>query len=194
MEIWEKVKDYEGLYEVSSEGRIRSVYRKVWNPGCNCYRTQYSKILKLWTDNKGYKRVSLSKYGKTRGILVHRLVAFAFIPNPDCLPHINHKNEIPSDNRIENLEWCDIKYNNGYGSHGKHVGESHSKPVLQYTLDGSIIREWPNSRVVEREIGIPNTNIISCCLGRTKRYGRTYNCKQAGGFIWKFKENNLKID
>lgn len=189
MEIWKSVNGYNGLYEVSSSGLIRSVMRKVWNPGRNCYRTQYPRILRLVADDKGYNRVTLSKNGKIKQYLVHRLVAEAFIPNPSNLPQINHINEITNDNRVENLEWCTNEYNCNYGTHNINISRTMSVPILQYTLDGQFIKEWKSSREAELETGISNVNILRCCHGGfyNSNRGKWVNVSKANGFIWKFK-------
>lgn len=189
METWKSVDGYNGLYEVSSNGLVRSVLRKVWNPGRNCYRVQYPRVLRLTVDNNGYNRVTLSKEGKIKQHLVHRLVAEAFIPNPKNLPQINHINEVTSDNRIENLEWCTNEYNCNYGNHNSNISKSQSIPVLQYTLEGKFIREWQSSREAESETGIANTNILRCCHGGfySKKRKVWVNVNKANGFIWKFK-------
>ena len=101
MEEWKNVIGYEGLYEVSNIGNVRNVRRNT--------------LLKLSKNNYGYIQVYLYKNGIRTGLKVHRLVAEAFLPNPDGLPQVNHKNEDKSDNRVDNLEWCDHKYNINYG-------------------------------------------------------------------------------
>ena len=110
MEIWKDIKGYEGLYQVSNKGRVKSL-------GNN--KAKKEKILSLKPSNDGYIRVCLCKNGKEKPFYVHRLVAEAFLPNPDNLPVVNHKIddfEHRSDNRVENLEWCTVEYNNNYGS------------------------------------------------------------------------------
>ena len=102
MEEWRAVPGYEGLYEVSNIGNVRNVRR--------------NKLLRLQKTNNGYIRVVLSKNGIKTAFQVHRIAAQAFIPNPDNLPQINHKDEDKTNNNVTNLEWCDAKYNNNYGS------------------------------------------------------------------------------
>ena len=102
MEEWRVVPGYEGLYEVSNIGNVRNVRR--------------NKLLRLQKTNNGYIRVVLSKNGIKTGFQVHRLIAQAFLPNPDNLPQINHKDEDKTNNNVTNLEWCDAKYNNNYGT------------------------------------------------------------------------------
>ena len=101
MEEWKNVIGYEGLYEVSNMGNVRNVRR--------------NKLLKLTKTYYGYIQVNLYKNGIRTGLRVHRLVAQAFLPNPDNLPEVNHLDEDKTNNRVDNLEWCDRKYNNNYG-------------------------------------------------------------------------------
>lgn len=107
MEIWKPVVGYESLYEVSNFGNVRSL---------NYRRTGQKKILSSTTSKEGYKKISLYKEGKMKQVYIHRLVAQAFIPNPNDYPIINHKDENPSNNHVSNLEWCTIAYNNSYGT------------------------------------------------------------------------------
>ena len=174
-EIWKPVVGYEGLYEVSNLGRVKSLkYGK-------------ERILRPATDSNGYHQVNLCKDGKVKMYLVHRLVAQAFIPNPHNLPIINHKDERVDNNRVENLEWCTAEYNNNYGTHNAKVAKANlnhpsmSKPVLQFTLDGQLVREWPSVREAQRLGGFDQGHISSCCSGR-------YKYKTHKGFIWKYKE------
>ena len=115
-EQWRPIRGYEGLYVVSNLGRVRSIgYVE-------------DRILKQCL-NKGYFIVTLSKCKKHTHFSVHRLVAEAFIPNPNNLPMINHRNEIKTDNRVENLEWCDCKYNCNYGSGLKRRIEKNKETI-----------------------------------------------------------------
>ena len=113
MEEWRDIEGYEGLYQISSLGRVKSFPRPTTPGG----------ILKINKRKDGYCSVMLCKNGKTKRFLVHRLVAKAFIPNPNNLPMINHKNENPSKNIVDNLEWCDNKYNCNYGTLPKRKSE-----------------------------------------------------------------------
>ena len=114
-EIWRPVVGYEGLYEVSSYGKVRSLDRYVIDSLEN-KRFYKGKVLSPGIRPDGYLFVILSCNGKSKTINVHRLVAQAFIPNFDNLPMVNHKNEDKSNNRVDNLEWCNSKYNNNYGT------------------------------------------------------------------------------
>lgn len=105
MEQWKDIEGYEGKYQVSNEGRVKSL---------NYHQQGIEQVLRLSTSDRGYKRVALQKDGKCKLELVHRLVAKAFIPNPNNYPIINHKDENTSNNFVDNLEWCTSQYNNTY--------------------------------------------------------------------------------
>ena len=115
-EIWKPVKGFEGYYEVSDLGRVRSIDRVVVDTVRNCERLLKGKILIQRDNGNGYKGVQFCKEHKLCNKYVHRLVAEAFIPNKDNLPQVNHKDEDKSNNRVDNLEWCSQLYNNLYGS------------------------------------------------------------------------------
>ena len=115
-EIWKPVIGYEGLYEVSSYGRVKSLCKY---DSRNRFREE--RILKLCANRLGYLKVGLSSNNKTKKYLVHRIVAEAFIPNPNNLPIINHRDENPSNNNVDNLEWCTAKYNSNYGTRNDRI-------------------------------------------------------------------------
>ncbi len=155
MEIWKSVKGYEGIYQVSNFGRVRNC-----NNGC---------ILKSHKERKGYLRVGLSKGAKQTAHYVHQLVAKAFIPNPDALPQVNHKDEIPSNNNADNLEWCDNKYNCNYGLRSKRISDAMSKRVYQYDKKLHFIRSWASAREPE-QYGFNHAHIASCCRNERKTH------------------------
>lgn len=164
-EVWKDIKGYEGVYMVSNWGRVKSLkYGK-------------EKVIKPRKAGIGYLQVVLFKNGKGKSYFVHRLVAQAFIPNPDNLPIINHKDEKPSNNNVDNLEWCNHCYNLTYGSRIKRVLDKTSKPTYQYTLDGELIAEYPSTMEVERQLGYSQGNISQCCNGKLKT---------ANGYIWRY--------
>ena len=175
-EIWKPIKGYEGLYEVSNLGRIKSLKRlvKKWDG----YRIVPEKILTPRANNRGYLRINLCKDGITKTFSPHRLVAEAFIPNPDNLPCVNHKDENPLNNVVSNLEWCTYSYNNSYGNRNKRIALSNSKPVLQYTLDGQFVKEWSSTMECGRN-GFQQSSVAACCRGERNKHKN---------YIWKYKE------
>jgi len=176
-EIWKDIKNFEGLYQVSNLGRVRSLNKFVRHS--NHFMKLKGSILKLQTDcQTHYKKIRLCKEGKYTHYAIHRLVAQTFIPNPDNLPQVNHKDENKSNNCVDNLEWCDSNYNNNYGTKNRRVALKLSKPILQYDLNGNFIKEWISAMEIQRQLGYANTNINACC---NKRIKRVY------GYIWRFK-------
>ena len=119
-EIWKDIKDYPN-YQVSNLGRILNIIS--------------NKILKAHKNHQGYLQVRLYKNGKNKNCYIHRLVAEAFIPNPNHYKEINHKDENPSNSIVDNLEWCDRKYNINYGSHNERMASKKSKKVIQMDKD-----------------------------------------------------------
>ena len=146
--------------------------------------TIYSERGKAYRANEqksGYLRISTRINGKSKSFLLHRLVALAFIENPNRLPCVNHKDENKQNNSAENLEWCDYKYNANYGTRGEKIGEKlinrcdQSKIVIRI-FNGDEI-PYQSAKQAERELQINNANIISCCKGKRKT---------AGGYEWRY--------
>ena len=165
-EIWKPVVGYEGLYMVSNWGRVKSI--------------KFGKeiILKQHINIKGgYYYVCLLKNGKHKNYYVHRLVAEAFIPNSYNLPQVNHRDENKLNNNVDNLEWCTNEYNHNYGTINERISQSQSKPVLQYDLNGNLIKEWKSVNECGRN-GFNQGDICKCCNGKRKT---------AKGFIWVYK-------
>ena len=170
-EEWKPIPGYEGLYEVSNYGRVKS-YQLDSN----------GKILSPGKDGSGYCFVNLYKDGKAKKhCIIHRLVAEAFIPNPNNLPQVNHKDECKKNNYFENLEWCSSAYNNSYGTRTRRIAEKISKPVVQLEKKGNFIAEFESLREASRRTGIASISICSCCKHKPGH-------KSAGGFIWIYKD------
>lgn len=170
-EIWRTVEGFEGYYEVSNLGRVRSVDR-VDNMG----HFQKGKLLVGGIDSYGYKKVGLCKNGKVKTITVHRLVAETFIPNPDNLPCINHKDEDKNNNTVWNLEWCTVEYNDNYGTRNEKIAKTKSIPVLQIK-NGIVVKEWESAKEAGKVIGVFEQNIAKCLKGKKNT---------AYGYEWRY--------
>lgn len=201
--IWKDIPGFEGLYQVSNDGKVRSL---------NYNRTGKKQILKQSMDRGGYKMVQLWKNNKKETCKVHRLVAQTFIPNPNNWPQVNHKDENKSNNHISNLEWCTQEYNSNYGTrnerisvamkgkpkteqHRKKISENHAdfkgknhpnygkgKAVLMFTLDGQFIRRFDCIVDANEFLGKNrnSTGITNCIRG---------DAKTAYGYKWKYEED-----
>ena len=167
-EIWKDIEGYQGLYQISDKGRVKSLY------------FGKERILKPGNNGQGYLHVILCKNGKMKIYKVHRLVCQTFLPNPNNLPEINHKDEDKTNNKVDNLEWCSSKYNINYGTHNQRSTEKRSKPVLQFTKDGIFVKEWKSTIDVQKNLGYACGHISNCCNGKNK---------SAYGFIWKYKKS-----
>lgn len=165
MENWKDIKGYEGLYQVSDCGRIKSLARDVFNPRGTVIRHMEEKILVQCIDNHGYGRVHLYLNGKMKKIFVHRLVAMAFIENPENKPMINHKDENPLNNCVENLEWCDAKYNANYGTRNARISQKRriyklgDNPSARAVFCVELNKTFDCAKRAEQELGIWGTSI-----------------------------------
>lgn len=172
-EIWKDVVGYEGLYQVSNLGNVKSLI------GWDVSKQQYIKREKVLSPSESeYKRVVLYKDGKCKTISIHRLVAKTFLDNPNNLPQINHKDENKYNNCVDNLEYCTHKENMNHGT--KQERESNVKTkykVFQYDLHGNFIKEWKNLREIEQNTNYKKSNIGYCCRNKNKT---------AYGFKWKY--------
>jgi len=178
-EIWKDIPNYEGYYQVSNLGRVRSLDRFVNSP--NGGRISFGKILKNGLNVRGYLLVTLNKLGIGKSKSVHQLVGISFIPNPLNLPQINHKDEVKINNRVENLEWCDSKYNINYGGCVYRSSKSRRKPVSQLTLDGVLVKEWDSATSAKLD-GHLDSMVASCCKGIRKKHH---------GYKWEYIQINL---
>lgn len=190
-EIWKDIEGYEGYYQVSNLGRVKSLPRIV--RGGNNYRKVEERI-RSQSSTHGYNTVILSANGKNKGVRVHRLVAKAFISNPDNKPEVNHKNGIKNDNRVENLEWVTASENMRHSfaelgqkpsmpTLGKKGYDNHSsKPVIQYDVDGEFIAEHGGASEAARLFGGNQSRISCCCRGETKI---------CYGYVWRYKGDSF---
>lgn len=187
-EIWKSIEGYEGKYEISNLGRVKSLYD---NTG-----RKREKILTPRISKQGYLYLNLWRNSKGRAKKIHRLVAEAFCEKQKDSQCVNHINGIKTDNRAENLEWCTYSYNSKHsfetglqkpkkgkenGMFGKH-GKEHpsSKPVLQYDLNNNFIKEWENSIEAGKQLGVKGSSIQRCARG---------DRKTAFGYIWRYKDD-----
>lgn len=201
VETWKDIRGFEGLYQISSLGRVKSL-EKFDSRG----RKWEERILKSGINSHGYLVVILYKNGIRKNFKNHRLTAIAFIPNPNNLPEVNHLDENKTNSNVDNLEWCTGKYNMNYGNAKRiavantnyvkrsantdykrkvantdyvTIGSKLGKPINQFDRQGVFIGTYPGARQAGRKLGINQSDITQCCKGKKKI---------AGGFIWKYKE------
>ena len=171
-EIWKDIDGYEGCCQVSNMGRVRSLDRYISISGdTKRQRFVRGKILNLSrritrNNEPGYFSVNLYKNGKDKLYTVHRLVAKAFIPNPNNLPKVNHKDENKANNRSDNLEWCTVEYNNNYGTARKRGSLKTMQPVLKFDLNGNIIKRYDSLCSAAKEENITKGNLANVCVNR----------------------------
>lgn len=164
MEEWRDIEGFGNRFQISNLGRVRS---NAWGK---------NSILKQSITTNGYLRIHVNYKHHHKYLLVHRLVAEAFIPNPGNLPQVNHKNEDKTDNRVENLEWCDAKYNSNYGTGRARCEKKKRKPVIQMSIDCEELCYWFSKKWAAENTGTNIGNINRCLFG---------NGITAGGYKWK---------
>lgn len=178
--MWKDIKGYEGLYQVSNRGEVKSL---------NYNHTRKEKILSSNNRGGGYLCVRLCKKGRVKTLGIHRLVMVAFIKNSENKRTVNHKDGNPSNNNVENLEWATYSENSLHAYNelgmkapilnGKDNGKS--KTVNQLTLDGALVKVWESMRQTET-LGFNRSSISACCLGKMRKHH---------GFKWEFKKQRI---
>ena len=185
---WKYIIGYENLYQVSNNGEVKSVSRID-----RCERMVKERILKPEVTKKGYLRVSLGSSSKGyKKYLIHRLVALAFIPNPNNLLQINHKDENKLNNNVNNLEWCNNSYNHNYGKRNERATEYNKKRIIQLDTQGNTIAIYKSIKDAALKNGI-NRSQLSRHLNNkptTIVNGKEYFSKSVGGYKWAFYDKN----
>ncbi len=177
-EIWKDILEYEGIYQISNIGRIKKL--KKIHP-----KNQFDKIemiKKLRTTIYGYAGTILCKKNKQKNVFAHRLVAQAFIPNPENKPQVNHINGIKTDNRVENLEWvtCSENIIHAFKNNLKKI--TTTRHIVQCDINGNFIKEWGSLIEVKNKLGISSSIICGVCKNKIGR-------RTAGGYKWIYKED-----
>ena len=165
---WNDIPEYEGIYQVSNFGEVKNV--------------KHGRILRQCRHRLGYMSVMLYKSGTPKRMMIHRLVALAFLENPDGLEFVNHKDENKANNHVDNLEWCSREYNAQYGTSGQRIANkrrtsqtNHSRKVIQQDEFGNVLKVWNSIADASRNTKTARTSIFECCNG----IHRTSN-----GFKW----------
>ena len=183
-EVWRDVKGFEGLYQVSNMGRMKILA----HTNKRGYKRK-GKIMKLSFNAYGYRQVGIFKNGKRYTRRVHRLVAQAFIPNPNNYPIINHKDEVRTNNKVSNLEWCTVEYNNNYGTRNikgsiTKTNGLRCKKVAQLDQQGNLIKAWISSADAGRH-GYNQSGVSACCRQKKEQYD---------GYFWVYYSEYVKMN
>lgn len=201
-EIWKDIVGYEGLYQVSNKGRVKSL---------RYYGGNNEQIKSLGLRSDGYLNVSLSKNGKAISKSVHRLVAVAFIPNPENLEMVNHIDENKENNCVENLEWCTRSYNQIYSLkrhperkkvfgdnlldengnnqstyNKKGLPHKYKQRVIQKEKNGTYIKTFNNASEAGMILGFSSGDIISACIANSDEIRKRK--RTSHGYIWEFEK------
>ena len=177
IEIWEDIPGYEGYYQISNLGNVKSLKRETNN---NHGKEEYIKSQEI---RNGYYSVSLWKEGKGKHYTIHRLLAELFIPNPDDKPQVNHIDGNKLNNNLLNLEWV-TQEENARHAYMNGLIQQKTTPVIQYDKDMNFIREWNSIKEIEEELKINHGNIVTVCKQNSNR-------KYAGGYIWRYKNERI---
>lgn len=171
-EIWKDIEGYEGLYQISNFGKVKSF--RPWNRSFG----EKERILKPTINANGYEQVTLYRSQSDRHkFLVHRLVAKAFIENPEHLEAVNHKDENPRNNQVYNLEWCTLSYNNAYGTARVRGSITKGQRVQQLTVNGVLLATYESLQIASEITGIRKHAIKDCCSG---------HCQTGHGYVWRY--------
>lgn len=176
IEEWRQVPGYENILLVSNTGKVKRV---------NYRNSGKDRVLSVQVKKYNICTINIRIDKKLHTLSVHRLVASAFIPNPNNLPCVNHLDENRLNNNANNLEWCNYEYNNNYMTRNRRISQSKingltSKPILQYDLQGNLIKEWPSIAEIQRQLGFATGNISCCAKGK-------YHHNSAYGYVWRYK-------
>lgn len=198
IEKWKDINNFDGHYQISNFGRVKSIERTIAYKATNQTGVEFEvekycpeRIIKPYIRG-GYFHIQLKKHSKSYNFTVHRLVAEHFIPNPEGLPFINHKDENKFNNRVDNLEWCTAKHNANYGTRNKRIAEKLKNnpmfyiPVLCYDLNNNFVGRYESAVAAGKELHVTPSEITACC----RMYcGRT----SAGGYKWKYEKSDIDI-
>lgn len=163
MEQWKDIQGYEGLYQISNTGKLWSVRKQ--------------RLMKPYMANGYYKVDIRNENGKRKKEYIHRLVAINYLEKPADKNIVNHKDGNRLNNSVDNLEWCDAKYNNNYGTALINKSRAHTKPFYQFDKEGNLIKRWDNFIEASESVGCNKMNIYNCLKGHTKT---------AAGYVWKY--------
>ena len=172
IEVWKDVDEFDGVYQISNFGRLKSVERTVKHPKGECVIK--GKFLSEVVNKKGYIEYQITYNSKHYGRKAHRLVANAFIPNPQNLPQVNHIDGDKTNNKASNLEWCTNRHN---VIHAYENQLHKTRPIIQFDLDGNEIKKWKSAGEIQRELGLRRSHIHEACKGKRKTFH---------GYVWKF--------
>lgn len=190
---YRKIDGYDDYYIVYNNGVVKSLDRYVYKKSKNNKLNKHfikGRTIKHGINNKGYHFVNLYKNGIGKRYLVSRLVASAFIPNPNDYPEVDHINENKNDNSVNNLRWCTRQFNNTRGIQSREGREKSSKfrmkKVGMYDKNENLLKTYRGIRIAERDTGFSNTNISHCCKMNEKQTGRLKNKHSYKGYIWRY--------
>lgn len=180
-EIWRDIPGYEGYYQISNHGNVRGLDRYVMNTGNYSKESKLiyvkGKMMAQKDPGNGHLVVHLTRDHKSKQFYVHRLVALAFIPNPDNLPIVNHKDENPLNNHVSNLEWATYQYNTNYGTCIERRSMAITRRIKRLSMTGEIIDEWDSIKDASKHTNVDPSSISACAKGKRN---------SAGGYKWEY--------